>query len=110
MEKPNITLHGFIAAGMPPKTERAPDYQNVYCNAVRSGVSPWDIRMIFSEVIETADHSQAVQDKTTVIMSPQQAKAALHVLQTSIQSYELIFGPIADITSVLDKAKAETSK
>jgi hypothetical protein len=106
MEKSNITMAGFNLTSKPVLT-KAPDYKNLYSNVVRSGVTPWDIRITFGQLVESPDNVPGAEDQITVIMSPAQAKAVLGNLQTSIQGYESLFGEIKDLTPIIEKAKAE---
>jgi Protein of unknown function (DUF3467) len=106
MNTPVISLATLAAAAMPNITKSA-SHKNIYSNTVRAGLGPWDIRIIFGEVIENADQSQSIEDHVTVVMSPLQAKAVLRVLETTIKSYESVFGEIPDLTPMLEKAKAD---
>jgi hypothetical protein len=106
MEKHSLTLAGFNISST-PKITKAPDYKVLYSNVVRTGVSPWDVRITFGQVAETTDQTPTAEDQVTVIMAPGQAKAVLGILQTTVQGYESMFGEIKDITPIMEKAQAE---
>jgi hypothetical protein len=109
MAQQNITLGGFSPT-VAPKITKAPDFKIVYSNVVRSGVSPWDIRLVFGQIGESDEQIPVAEDLVTVVMSPPQAKSVLQILGGIIQSYEAIFGEIKDLMPILDQAKAEQAK
>jgi hypothetical protein len=76
---------------------RAADYKNMYVNATKMGVSPWDIRVTVGQVIENADGTNVTEEQITLLMSPQHAKVVLQSLQTTIEVYERTFGEIKDL-------------
>lgn len=98
-----ITMAGFV--GMPP-TVKSPDHKNIYINAARVGIAPYDVRLICGQVVEGAEvNSNVNEDLVTVIFSPQQAKVVARMLSNAIQQYETLFGPVSDVETVLRAAQ-----
>lgn len=62
---------------------------NVYCNESSITMSYYDFRLNFSE--NTADDANILG---SIAMSPQHAKALLHILAENVKKYEEIFGEI----------------
>ena len=87
-------------------TTKSPNHRVVYVNSSRMGVSPWDVRVILGQVSEVADGQQN-QDEVTLVMSPQHAKIFLRNFETTIATYEGMFGKITDLTDVIEKAKRD---
>lgn len=88
-----------------PATVQAASHQAIYANATRLGVSPWDIRLVFGQVMER-DGKPLNEDAITVIMAPAQAKAFLNALTTTIQKFEEAFGEINDPSPRILAARA----
>jgi hypothetical protein len=82
-----------LSAGI--KTVKGANYQVVYANSSRMGISPWDIRVTLGQVVEI-DAGQVNEDQVVVIMSPALAKLFMKNLTTTVEKYEEIFGPIKD--------------
>jgi hypothetical protein len=92
-----------------PTFTKAADYKNVYTNVVRSGVTPFDIRLVCGQVLDPdpETHGQRSEDLVGLIMSPEEAKSLLQILQGAINGYEQLYGKIRDITPLLEKFKAD---
>jgi hypothetical protein len=104
-----MTLTGFAPA-QAAAISRPPEHKNIYTNAIRAGVLPWDIRLMFGEVIQAPDQSQYIEEKVTVIMSPAQAKSALRILESTIKNYEAMFGEIKELGPIIENALAEAAE
>lgn len=98
---------GKFAADIP--TAQGPGHRIIYVNSSRMGVSPWDVRMIVGHVVEVGG-GQLNQDEATLVMSPQHAKQFHKSLTKTLSSYEEIFGPISDLSAVLERAVIERAK
>jgi hypothetical protein len=104
MEKFNITAAGF--QGTPPVV-KSPEHKNIYANAIRTGVGPFDIRATFGHVIERDDQKLVSEDLVTVVMSPEEAKTFLKMMANAVQGYEMVFGEIKDVDAIIEqRAKA----
>jgi hypothetical protein len=93
----------------PPVNKKAPDHKTVYSNVVRIGITPFDIKIVFGQVVDQVpgDPAQQTEDLVTVIMSAEEAKAMIPFVQQAVQSYETRFGKIRDVTSLMAKIREE---
>ncbi|MHB1815743.1 MAG: DUF3467 domain-containing protein [Steroidobacteraceae bacterium] len=91
-----------------PVNRRAPDHKTVYSNVIRTGITPFDIRIVFGQVAEPipGTPAQQVEELATVIISPEEAKAMIPFLEQAVQVYEEQYGQIRDVTSRLETMKA----
>jgi hypothetical protein len=67
----------------------------VYCNNANIALAPWDVRIVFSEIIvagNAEDMSQAL--RANVAMNPAHAKALAGALSTALSEYEKLYGQI----------------
>lgn len=83
-----------LAAAIP--LAKGQDHRVTYANSSRMGISPWDVRIIFGQVIEAANGTQVNEDQTTVVMAPALAKQVLKNLESTVAQYEELFGEIKD--------------
>ena len=100
-EELNLDMQAFSTI---PPTTRSANYQTVYANGAKIGMSPWDLRITFSHSIE-GNPGIVNEEQVTVVMSPQQAKAVLHNWALTIKSYEQMFGEMKDIQGILREAQ-----
>jgi hypothetical protein len=92
--------------------KKAADHKVVYSNVIRTGVTPFDIRIVFGHVIEAeaADSPpQISEDLVTVILAPEEAKTIIPYLQAAVAGYEDQFGKIRDIPAILEKMKEQVA-
>lgn len=69
--------------------------QSVYSNNANAAVAPWDVRLIFSEVVTTSRPGEVIHAlRANVVMHPAHAKALVGVLAKAIEAYEKQFGEI----------------
>ena len=66
---------------------QAEGYLSTYSNHVEIGNSPFDIRLLFFEVVEGDAGNHIREKKVRVVMSPQHAVAFTQVLNHSIQGW-----------------------
>jgi hypothetical protein len=57
-------------------------------------VSFIDFKFFFGEIVEATQEKLVIEERVSVIMSPEQAKSVLRLLDTQISNYESNFGPI----------------
>ena len=99
----NIQKVELAAFNSTPPTIRSETFETLYANAIKMGISPWDLRIVFSQTLESSPGEVANKEMICIVMSPQQAKAAmLHWINT-VKMYEETFGPILDVTDLLAK-------
>ena len=66
---------------------------SVYANNADTSVGPWDIRIIFSEIVNTGNDN--FKDlRANVVMHPAHAKALAMAMTVAVQSYEEAYGAI----------------
>lgn len=73
---------------------RDKNYAAVYSNFAQVGLTPWDIRVTFSQLGEHEIGVTGVSDLTTVIMTPLMAKVLAHVLRQNVLLFEKQHGAI----------------
>jgi hypothetical protein len=66
---------------------------SVYCNNAEINFAPWDVRLIFTEVVSLGATPEKVL-RADVVMSPPHAKALAAALTVTLQEYEKIYGEI----------------
>lgn len=91
------------------KRIRDKNYVNVYSNFAQIGLTPWDVRVTFSQVGEHEVDKTGVMDLATVIMTPLMAKVLAHVLRENVLSYEKQHGQIVVPPSLIRKASETES-
>jgi hypothetical protein len=75
--------------------KRSPNFTAIFTNNVNFAFSPIDVQMICSRTVASMDKDvEAVEEVTTIIMTPQHAKAVLYALQGNLQAYEEKHGEI----------------
>jgi hypothetical protein len=68
---------------------------SVYCNNASIGIAPWDIRILFAEIITTGSAGDsAVLLRANIAMNPAHAKALAGALASAVTAYEDQFGQI----------------
>lgn len=105
--KPEIDPRVYQTA---PIYRRASDHKIIYTNVIRTGITPFDLRIIFGQVAEPTpggDPVQQVDDLVTVVMSAEEAKAMVTIMQQAVAGYEAMYGEIRDLTPLLERMKAE---
>ncbi|HET7750321.1 MAG TPA: DUF3467 domain-containing protein [Terriglobales bacterium] len=76
------------------KLVNRPDYRESYANSVQVRVNVWDFFLVFGTLQQQSENEVEVHNFQGIYLSPQQAKALLHILQQNIVSYENTFGEI----------------
>ncbi|MGH9476589.1 MAG: DUF3467 domain-containing protein [Terriglobales bacterium] len=71
-----------------------PDYRETYANSVQIRPSTWDFLLQFGTLEQKLPDEVEVRLSQGVYLSPQQAKAVLHLLKSHVESYEKAFGEI----------------
>lgn len=105
--KPEIDPRVYQSA---PVIRKAADHKTIYANVIRTGITPFDVRIIFGQVAEITPGDPVVQqvdDLATVIMSAEEAKAMILIVQQAVDGYESMYGEIRNLTPLLEKMKAE---
>ncbi len=72
--------------------------QYVYCNHFGIGQSPFDVRLIFSEMTDVTDDTIEVRERVQVTLSFEIAKIMSNMLSTQVKVIEEAHGPIGNIT------------
>lgn len=78
-----------------PKFVRVPAFVSTYSNNAQLRTSNWDVSCVFGEIVgEESAGAPIIEQRVSVVMSPQHAKAFLRLLQENIRKYEEAFGEI----------------
>jgi hypothetical protein len=68
---------------------------SVYCNNANIAIAPWDIRLIFSEIVIAGNTEKPVHVlRASIAMNPAHAKALAVSLSAAVAAYETQFGQI----------------
>jgi hypothetical protein len=70
------------------------DFRMIYANSVHFAMLPWDLTLIFGQVIGIDPQDPYVEQRMSVTLSPLAAKMALEFLQRNIAAYEQQYGEI----------------
>jgi len=73
---------------------RTPEYRENYANSVQVRLSVWDFFLTFGAAEQTSLDSVTIHNYQGIYLSPQQAKALLHILRQNVSKYETTFGEI----------------
>jgi hypothetical protein len=73
---------------------RGSEFRVVYANSVRFAAAPWDFSLVFGQTIVDVVDDLHIEDKVTVTLSPQTAKAMADILNKNLEDYERQFGEI----------------
>jgi hypothetical protein len=67
----------------------------VYCNNAETLIGPWDIRLVFSEVLGCGANADVEKElRANVVMSPAHARALAKALETALSQFEQVYGQI----------------
>ena len=86
----------IVRANVERAVTLSPTFGSYYANDTQIQTSPWDLRLIFGQIMEVDPKKgrAVIMAMADVRMSPQHAKRMLAVLQGQIEQYEKLFGPI----------------
>lgn len=76
------------------KIVQRPDYRDEYANSVQIVPSTWDFFIQFGRLVPRSPEEVELHMFQGVYLSPQQAKAMIHLLNSHLESYEKAFGEI----------------
>lgn len=88
---------------------RDKNYATVYSNFAQIGITPWDMRITFSQLGEHDIGVTGVSDLTTVIMTPLMAKVLANVLRQNVSLYEKQHGPIQVPPGLIKKSESPSA-
>ena len=87
----------IIRANVDRQVVTAPTFASLYANDTQVQTTPWDVRLIFGEIAESATKEtpvNVIKRVGEVRMSPQHAKVRVSILLKQLAVYERTFGPI----------------
>jgi hypothetical protein len=73
---------------------RSDAFVEVYANYVSCATSPWDLTIMFGRTVADNPDNPRIEQRASVSLSPQTAKAMAQMLVRNLQSYEQQFGEI----------------
>jgi hypothetical protein len=73
---------------------RSEDFVEVYANYVSFAASAWDMTIMFGRTVADDPRNPRIEQRASVSLSPQTAKAMAHILLRNLQSYEAHYGEI----------------
>jgi hypothetical protein len=68
--------------------------RSVYANNVGLTVTPWDLRLLFSEIVVNEQGKPSVQLRANVVLTPAHAKALSDALVRNVKEFEKLYGEI----------------
>ncbi len=75
---------------------RSPSFVEVYSNSMNMEVTFNDIKLLFGEIIVATQDELQVEEKVSVIMSPEHALACVKAMDKILKKYVTNFGPIRE--------------
>lgn len=76
------------------KITNTSEYRENYSNSVQVRVSVWDFFLAFGTLKQQMPEEVEISNFQGIYLSPQQAKALIHILQQNLSQYEKAFGEI----------------
>lgn len=76
------------------KLTQTAEYREGYANSAQMRLSRWDLFIQFGTLHQETAELVEIRNFQGIYLSPQQAKALLHVLTQNVQQYEQAFGEI----------------
>ena len=73
---------------------RTADFVSMYSSSANIETSFNDLKVFFGQIVEATPESLVLEERIAIILTPEQAKSVLRALQTAIQGYETLYGPI----------------
>ncbi len=73
---------------------RGADFVRFYANNFQVAFTAWDVRITFAELVERPEGSTVLEERATVVMSLQHAKATIAILAKNFNDLEKEFGEI----------------
>jgi hypothetical protein len=80
----------------------APNFSFVYTNIVSLSLNFFDCQVIFGQILSTDPKSMHIEDRVSVTMSIEHAKALAKGLNDTVEQYEKVHGPVRT-APLLDK-------
>src|SRR5918996_2151137 len=73
---------------------RSGAFMEVYANYVSFAASAWDMTIMFGRTVADDPRNPCIEQRASISLSPQTAKALAHILLRNIQNYEAQYGEI----------------
>jgi hypothetical protein len=73
---------------------RSEVFVEVYANYVSFAASAWDMTIMFGRTVADDPRNPRIEQRASVSMSPQTAKAMAHIVLQNLQRYEAQYGEI----------------
>ena len=81
--------------------------ESVYSNNAALAMSPFDLRMLFSEIIIDGTSEPRLELRANIVLTLVQAKALQHALAKSVSGYEAQFGEISIPNAIITAVNPE---
>lgn len=85
--------------------EPSRDYVSVYANHINVAITPWDMRLRFSQIEDATEETITFKDVATIFLSPGQAKALRKVLNDKAAQHESVWAQQDSIIASLGEEK-----
>jgi hypothetical protein len=73
---------------------RSETFVEVYSNYVSFAASAWDMTIMFGRTVADDPQHPRIEQRASISLSPQTAKAMAHIVLQNIQRYEAQYGEI----------------
>jgi hypothetical protein len=91
-----------MAEGEQPTTREVTDlpvvrseaFVEVYANYVSFAASAWDMTIMFGRTVADDPRNPRIEQRASISLSPQTAKAMAHIVLQNLQRYEAQYGEI----------------
>jgi Protein of unknown function (DUF3467) len=73
---------------------RSEEFVEIYANYISFAASAWDMTIMFGRTVGDDPRNPRIEQRASVSLSPQTAKAMAHILLRNLQNYEQQYGEI----------------
>jgi hypothetical protein len=74
--------------------KRAEQFVEIYANYVSLSTAAWNVTVMFGRAVTDDPNNPYIEQRLSAALSPQTAKALMHLLQRNIATYEQQYGEI----------------
>lgn len=89
-----------IASQGKPEVTRSDSFVRFYSNYTSITLSSHDMNVTFSEIISTGKEPIKIEERATIVMTPEQVRAVYNLLGRNILIYEKVAGKLRQPQSV----------
>jgi hypothetical protein len=73
------------------------NFRSYYANSAQFTISFYDIGIVFGQIKEATKERLLIENRVSITVSPEHARALLKALKENIEKYESAYGPIKEL-------------